>query len=601
MTHHRRFPGAGLVVLFCLAATALAAQSPDQMAVDSQRNAADTVNLSARYLEGQALSKIRLPVAPRLDPDGVMPSGSRLVLDKQTLDWATAETVGGLLLSVPGLYLWRGGWIGRPEYASYQGRGATSVEYFLDGLPVTPVGPDSVGIDPALLPLNLLDRVEIERWAGLLRVRMFTPRHDVAAAGSDILVATGDASLSRYGGRIQKRFRSGIGYALAADYWDVLSNDAASSAAQETNVWLQLSYLHDERWGVQYQYMMQSPNRDPYITTAGDSIGAGVKGTRGDMQLRAFLKGGSGDLTRQADLVFSSTGWSGSDVSQRINGVGVVASWRKPTMSASVSGFLRSRWTNAEVRGTAGWAPTRVLSASLEAEWIAYDNNRSSEWVGARAGLQLPYGFDLSGSARLGKVVAAPAIATSEAQDISDLTATLGWQRSWLALTADVSQTSAFQGLAPQPYLNVPGLATTPSTTWLSVGGRVAPVPWIILESRYSNPTSGTPNGNPPTHSLTTATIRSKFFRTFKSASFDLKAQVGVESWGDGVIGLDAASAPIQLAGATFLRAYLELELGSFRFYYDRMNLAGTQQTYVPGYVIPPYGSTYGVRWSFVN
>lgn len=601
MIARRWVAAAGLTLLCCLAGTAAEAQSPDQLPADSQRNPADTVNLSARYLEGQALAKIRLPVAPRLDPDGVMPSGSRVVLDKKAIEWSTAETVAGLLLEVPGLYIWRGGWLGRPEYASYQGRGATSVEYFLDGLPVTPVGPDSIGIDPALLPLNLLDRVEIERWAGLLRVRLYTPRHDVAAAGTDILVATGDGSFSRYGGRIQKRFRSGIGYALAADYWDALTSDAASSAAQETNAWLQLSYLGGERWGVQYQYVMQSPNRDPYVTLAGDSIGAGVKGTRGDMQLRAFVKGGSGDLTRQADLVFSSTGWSGNHISQRINGVGVVASWRKPTMSASVSGFLRSRWTNAELRGTAGWAPSRLLSASLEAEWLSYDDSRSSQWVGARAGLALPYGFDLSGSARLGKVVAAPSIATSEAQDISDLTATLAWRRSWLSLTGDVSQTSAFQGLAPQPYLNVPGLATTPSTIWLSVGGRLAPVPWVILESRYSNPTSGTPNGNPPTHSLTTATIRSKFFRTFKSGSFDLKAQIGVESWGDGVIGLDAADAPIRLNGATFFRAYLELEIGSFQFYYDRMNLAGTDQTYVPGYVIPPYGSTYGVRWSFVN
>jgi len=601
VTLRRRFPVAGLALLWGLAGTALAAQSPEQMAADSQRNPADTVNLSARYLEGQALAKIHLPVAPRLDPDGVMPNGSRVVLDRATLSWATAETVGGLLLEVPGVYLWRGGWIGRPEYASYQGRGATSVEYFLDGLPVTPVGPDSVGVDPALLPLNLLDRVEIERWAGLLRVRMYTPRHDIAAAGTDILVATGDGSFSRYGGRLEKRFRSGIGYALAADYWDALTSDAASSAAQETNAWFQLSYLKGERWGLQYQYIMQSPNRDPYVTTAGDSIGAGVKGTRGDMQLRAFLNGGSGNLTRQVDLVFSSTGWSGSDVSQRINGVGVVASWRKPTVSASVSGFLRSRWTNAELRGTAGWAPTRALSASLEGEWISYDHSRTSQWVGARAGIELPYGFDVSGSARLGKVVAAPAIETNEAQDISDLTAALGWQRAWLSLTADVSQTSAFQGLAPQPYLNVPGLALTPSTTWLSVGGRLAPIPWIILESRYSNPSSGTPNGNPPTHSLTTATIRSKFFRTFKSGSFDLKAQIGVETWGDGVIGLDASSAPVNLTGATFLRGYLELQIGSFQFYYDRMNLAGTQQTYVPGYVIPPYGSTYGVRWSFVN
>ena len=100
---------------------------------------------------------------------------------------------------------------------------------------------------------------------------------------------------------------------------------------------------------------------------------------------------------------------------------------------------------------------------------------------------------------------------------------------------------------------------------------------------------------------MSSATIRSKFFRTFKSGTFDLKAQLAVESWGDGVIGLDSTAAPIQLNGATFLRAYIELAIGSFRFYYDRINLTGTDQAYVPGYRIPAYGSTYGVRWSFVN
>jgi len=601
VTRHRGALAAGLALLLSLAGTALAAQTPDQASLDSARAAGDSVDLSAQYLQGLALAKIRLPTVPLLDPDGILPNGSRVVLDSASLEWATAQTVSGLLLEIPGLYLWRGGWVGRPEYASYQGRGATSVAYYLDGLPMTPVGPDSVGIDPALLPLHLLDRVEIERWAGQLRVHLYTPRHDLAAAATSILVGTGDRSTSRYGGSIQKRFRSGFGYGLAADYWKAPTYDAASSDAQETNVWLQLSYLHAERWGLQYQYLMQAPNRAPYVTGAGDTIGAGVKGTRGDMQFRAFLRGGSGDLARRVDLVFSSTGWSGSGIDQRINGVGVVASWRRPTVSASASGFLRSQWTTADVRGTVGWAPTRAVSASVEAAWQAYDYGRSSQWLGARAGLALPYGFDVSGSARLGKVVVAPAIETSVAQDIRDLTATLSWQRTWLSVQADVSQASAFQGLAPQPYLNVPGLAESPSTTWLSLGGRIAPVPWIILESRYSNPASGMPNGNPPTHSLTTATIRSKFFRTFPSGSFDLKAQFGVESWGSGVIGLDAASAPIRMTGATFLRAYLELAIGSFRFYYDRMNLAGTNQTYVPGYVIPPYGSTYGVRWSFVN
>jgi len=598
---HRGARAVGLALLCLLMGTALSAQVPDSSDADSLRSAQDTANLRARYAEGEALAKVQVPVFPRLVPDGVQPAGALIVLDRNSLEWSSAETVSGLLLDIPGVYLWRGGWIGRPEYASYQGRGATSVEYYLDGLPVIPMGPDSVGVDPALLPLRLLDRVEIERWAGLLRVRMYTPRQADAAAATSLLVARGDRSMSRYGGSIQKRYLTGIGYGLAANYWNAPTNDAQSSAATNTDLWVQLGYLKGERWGIQYQLMGQSPNRSIYISTAGDTIGAGVKGSRGNMQLRGFLQGGHGDLTRRVDLVLSRDSWSSTALDQQVGSVGLLASWRKPTLSFAASGYARSNWAKGELTGTVGWAPTRMLSASAEAAWRSYDGSRHAEWLALRAGAALPYGFDLGASARLGQVVAAPWIVGNPAQDVRDFTGTLGWQRSWLALQADVSSTSEFQGLAPQPYLQVAALALTHSTTWFTFGGRIAPVPWIVLESRYSNPTSGTPNGNPPTHSSTTATIQSKFFRTFPSATFELKAQLGVESWGDGVLGLDASAQPIELRGATFLRAYLELAIGSFRFYYDRGNLTGTQSTYVPGFVIPPYGTTYGVRWSFVN
>jgi hypothetical protein len=198
-------------------------------------------------------------------------------------------------------------------------------------------------------------------------------------------------------------------------------------------------------------------------------------------------------------------------------------------------------------------------------------------------------------------MVAAPSVAGNAGQQLSDLMGSLTWERARLSLRADLSRTDAFAPLAPQPYLEVAALAPTAATTWLTVGGRIAPLSWIVLESRYSNPTSGTPNANPPTHSLTTATIRSKFIRTFPSGAFDLKAQLGVESWGDAVLGLDSAAAPISLRGATFMRANVQLAIGSFLFYFDRTNLRGTPQTYVPGFVIPRYGTTYGVRWSFVN
>jgi hypothetical protein len=129
----------------------------------------------------------------------------------------------------------------------------------------------------------------------------------------------------------------------------------------------------------------------------------------------------------------------------------------------------------------------------------------------------------------------------------------------------------------------------------------VAPLQWITLESRYSDPRKGAVDGVPPTHSISTATIRSKFLRKFRSGIFDLKLQLSMESWGRGTIGRDATGAPINLRGATFYGSLLEIQLQSFTLYWDRRNLTGTKLTYVPGFRIPPYGSNFGVRWEFTN
>jgi hypothetical protein len=245
--------------------------------------------------------------------------------------------------------------------------------------------------------------------------------------------------------------------------------------------------------------------------------------------------------------------------------------------------------------------PTAFTSFNAEAGYQRHESDRQSSWVGGRAGIQLPAGFSLSGSARLGSVVVSPAIETAVAQDIRDAEATFGWQRSFIGIEGSVSRTNGFQSPAPQPYLQIPTLAEAPATTWLTVSARIAPVQWLILESRYSDPSGELPDGQPPTHSLSTVTIRSKFLRTFPSGFFDLKVQLGMETWGDGILGRDQLGEPVRLDGATFLRGYVELSLGDFRFYYDRVNLAGSDQTYVPGFVIPRYGSTFGVRWDFLN
>src|SRR4030095_15428486 len=113
--------------------------------------------------------------------------------------------------------LWRGGWVGRPEMPNYAGRGATSVEYVIDGIPWTPMGPDSLAVDPSQLPLGLLDRIQIEQYTALLRVNLFYHQHDVLAPRTRIAVARGNFEQARYEGLIEKRWKSGIGFALGIE------------------------------------------------------------------------------------------------------------------------------------------------------------------------------------------------------------------------------------------------------------------------------------------------------------------------------------------------------------------------------------------------
>jgi hypothetical protein len=169
---------------------------------DSLKVGPDSSRLQ-RYLAAEALGRVRVPVPHRLDLEGPLPAGSRIVLTRDSIDWGHAATLADLLQRVPGVYLWRGGWLGQPEYPNYQARGPTSVEYVLDGLPYAPAGSDSVGVDASLFPLSLIDRVEIDRWPGLLRVRLFTLAHDRLAPRSQIAIARGAGEFARYQGSLE--------------------------------------------------------------------------------------------------------------------------------------------------------------------------------------------------------------------------------------------------------------------------------------------------------------------------------------------------------------------------------------------------------------
>lgn len=592
-----------LVALHLSPFTGLSGQILDDT-LDADSLAQDTVDYTARFLEAQEQVGVRVPVLPLAQLPGPRPPLTRTVITRDSIEWGHATTVGDLLGQVPGVYLWRGGFIGRPEPVSFQGRGATSAEYYLDGLPYVPAGIDSVAVDPALFSISFLDRIEVERWPGQLRVFLFTRRHDRRAPRSRLGVARGERNYARYEVSLERRFPSGIGFGLAGDYLSSPTATGTTSGYTNTQLWLQGSYLPSERLGLQYQLVRSEPNRRPFVVAEpvpNDTIGPGFDASRTDAQFRLFWRGASVGLGPRLDLFYGRTGWDGAGVKQQVNQVGGYVGYRAPTFSVGGSAFHRSRWTSLDLRGSAGWTPIAPFTASAEVVHQSHDGGRSSDYATLAAGLHPVRGLSLTGSARLGELVAAPAIAADTAQEITDYQAALGWQRERLGLSVGWSRTSAFSPFGYSEFPGVVSIGAAPETDWLTVGLRLAPVRWITLEGWYSDAREGAPEGVPPTHSLTAVTLRSKFLRAFPSGAFDLKLRFSMETWGTGVIGRDAAGAPIPLPGATFFRSLVQLQLQSFALFWDRGNLSATDLSYVPGFRIPAYGTTFGVRWEFLN
>ncbi len=636
--------------LFLLAAALLlAARVPllGAQVVDTTRTdslARDTTDYTALFLKAQQDSKRLIAVPPRIGQGALMPFGTRVIFNRDSILWHNAETVSDVLTKIPGVFLLRGGWTGRPELPAYQARGSTSVEYVLDGVPYLPIGQDSVMVDPTLLPLSFLDRIEVEKLPGQLRVLLFSHRHDRSVPYSRIGIASGDLQFARYQGQIEKSSAKGITFTAAFDHLSVPAQTSVSGDYRNTQGWLRLGYIPTARFGAELEYFINAPDREAIVATIGtgttavrDTLSLPRHGSRSDLQGRVFLARQADGLGPRLDLLVSHTGWVDEiqkDSSLRVvNGVevdgvlvkadtvydktrhmrsysqaGAILAYRLPAASLDGSFFYRSTWTPIEARARGGITPYRWLTAGLEGVFMAHDASRTSQWVTARAGVLLPLRLSLSGVWRRGSVVALPAIQADSAQHLDDRSLTAGIRWGF----GDVEATYSWNaGYRPATYAQYPQLASIgPSnrTQWVTVNARVAPRQWLVFDGWYSTPQGLRPEGQPPTHSLLNATIQSKFLPTFRSGIFNVKLQFTVENWGPGILARDTANVPITLRGATQERYYIGLQIGAFQAYYDRYNVAGSHLPYVPnakpgspGLGPPGLASTFGVRWEFSN
>jgi hypothetical protein len=610
-----------------LVASAASAQTPDstrRAADDTLRVgrdslpadslATDSLRQTARFLSLRERERVLLAVAPRLNADGPRPDGSRVVFTADSLAHFNGESVADLLAQVPGVYVWRGGWLGRQAYANYRGRGAAGVEYLLDGVPYLPAGADSVAVDAGRLQISLYERVEIERLPGLLRVHLFTPRRDRYAAASRVQIGTGSDGLTKFAAAIEQRSQSGFGLSLFGDYLDVAPSVGApfGGSYRNTHLGLLLQYAPSRRRGVELMALRSRPVRGPFaerVAGGGDpeARDAGLAERRSDLRARAFLRSRDDGTGFGLDLVAARTSVSDTladtlavpQLAQRVDAAGVIIGLRGARAFLTGEAWLRNRWTRSEARVRSGWS-RGTLTVAGDAVIQRHVGGRESRWVHGRIGVRRGP-WSVGASTRFGDVVALPSVTTNTAQSVRELEGTAAVDADWIGLYGTVTRTNAF---TPPVFATFPGIAligTAAPVTWVSGGGRLRPFSWLTLESWASTPMQGTALGQPPMHAVSTGTIRTKFLRVFPSGVLDLRLQLGLECWGTGTLGADVNGDPVTVPATSHVFAQAEASLLAFTIYYQQRNTAARAVAYVPGFRIPSYANYFGLRWHFTN
>ena len=373
-----------------------------------------------------------------------------------------------------------------PSRSTTRRAARSSAEYYLDGLPYVAAGVDSVAVDPALFSISFLDRIEVERWPGLLRVYLFTRRHDRLAPRSRIAIARGDGDFARYEGALERRLPERARVRAGRPTTSTPPRRADPPAPTPTpRSWLQGSYIPAATGrrpvpaapvGARTGDRSSSTTRRRTTRSA-----AGFDATRTDAQLRLSWRARP-TRDRAPGRICSTARPAGTErgSSSRSTRSADALAYRAPTFAVGASAFHRTRWTALDVRGTLGWNPVPAFTASAEAVHQHHYGGRNADYVSLSAGLQPVRGLALTGSARLGEMVAAPAILADTAQDISRLrgghrveSARGSDLRLGLSRTARV-QSVRVRGVPPHPV----DRARSPETEWVTAARahRAAPL-----------------------------------------------------------------------------------------------------------------------------
>jgi hypothetical protein len=476
-------------------------------------------------------------------------------------------------------------------------------------MPYVPQGRDPVYLDPARISLAMLERVDVVVLPGSLRVYLVSTRPRSTIATSEVRIQTGDYSIADYRGGFHKRWRSGTGLSIGAD-WNAIDGipGASSTAFNSVDLWLKGEFVPSARAGVSYQLLTSTWDR---------SALAGVvdrwKVKRQDRQLRFFFapRLGPQELGPRFDATFASTSTAAdSIVSARDIGAARIAfsdAWRRAAVA--VAATLGGPYRNTRLDAELAWMPVRFLTIAGDARRTTYALNRTGERAHVAAGLRLPLGFSARGEMAWGKDLDAPALPGDSTQQVSDVAAAVRWDSRIASIEvgrvrrdpfAPVGFSSALTG---RDGLN--GLAPTPQSEFVTVSGALRPLPGLTLSGWYFDPVIGGGDFEPPYHGRLSVTFFSKFWRRFRSGAFALRGEYALESWSTGSGGVHRDSlgnaTALPLPGASFSEFNLQLQIVGVTAFWVQRNSNFFRGSYVRGLDYPRRVQFFGVRWVFTN
>ena len=566
---------------------------------------ADTVSI-ADSTGRNATVRDTLPWFTALPPDpalpGPLPRGARFTFTADSFAFSDTKTVSDLLARIPGVYVTRGGAYGQAEMVLFGGRGPAALEVYWDGVPYLPLGRDSVYLDSGRIPLAPLERVDVVVLPATLRVYLITRRQSSTAPVTEVGIATGQRGTSGYRGVFLKRWRSGLGLSLVADWSDITAPaDSASTPFHDVDLWLKAEYVPSARVGISYQTLRSDWNRTGRASPVVDT----VHSKRVDQLLRFFLATRADGFGPRLDLTLASASTSkDSAVANRsFSQANLEVSTLWPRASAALSARIEDDRSPLVLEGRAAWIPLHPITLSADARHATYSLNRSGDRAHLAAGIALLFGFSVHGDIAWARDLQAPTLSDDSVQQTLDMSGGVRWERSWTTLEVGSARRDAF---VPSPEFatglrTVTQLDATPPTNYLTVHGRIRLLPGLQIAGWYFDPVRGGGAYEPPRYARYALTFYSKFWRVYRSGIFALHAEAAVESWSGGAkAGLSGFTA-LSLAGATFINVNTQIRIAGVTIFWANRNSRAFKGSYVPGVGYPRNYQFYGVVWRFTN